>query len=164
MLAPTGHCTLRRIVEITDINVADTTLKLRDLKANLEVSAQKLMARLNASLAEGIAQLSADVVQDFDKIRGSVNYSFKPINLTTNKTRLSRLIQPWPYNFDLVSGTVRLSGRSSWKSAGSVFNTVKLALQNGGGYYDNILFSGINTELPLTLTPKLQMRIQLQFR
>ncbi len=82
--------------------------------------------------------------------------SDKVINLSMNNTRLSQIISPWPYPFDLVSGKIRIQANMSWARTKAFKLSTTVQLIDAGGMYNKLVFSGLNTEQNLDIFPILE--------
>ncbi|NOY15886.1 MAG: hypothetical protein GXP23_02935 [Gammaproteobacteria bacterium] len=91
---------------------------------------------------------------------GYADYSFDGIKPDNDKPLFGSLLKNWQQAFDIVSGTHSVKGRYRWwkKSKGQDAETLTLALtvDNAGGYYDDILFSGLNYKDRIELLPAIK--------
>jgi hypothetical protein len=66
------------------------------------------------------------------------------------------LLTPWPYPFDLYTGTLDLSSQAMW-SPGEDFRLITgIKLDDGGGSIGEVLFSGLFLDHELEILPRLR--------
>jgi len=91
---------------------------------------------------------------------GYADYSFSGITPDSGKPLISSLIKDWQQSFDLVSGTVSAKGRYSWwknkKGQDKERLVMDLKVDDAGGYYEGVLFSGLNYQDRLDILPDIK--------
>ncbi len=91
---------------------------------------------------------------------GHADYSFTEIKPDSAKPLFSSLLKNWQQPFDIVSGTHSFKGRYSWwknsKGHDNEKLTLALNINNAGGYYEEILFSGLNYTDSIELLPAIK--------
>ena len=82
--------------------------------------------------------------------------SLEPITLNPEKHKLSQLISPLPYPFDLVTGKINLGMDGVWSKKHDFKLTARVKIDDAGGHYDELLFSGLSLDHELELLPLIQ--------
>jgi len=92
-----------------------------------------------------------------DSGAGHATYSISDINPDDETPLFSSLLKNWQEPYDLVTGKLSINGRYRWwkslkgNDRESLFMNFKL--ENGGGYYEDVLFSGLNYSDQIELLP-----------
>ncbi len=88
---------------------------------------------------------------------GSASYSFSEIKPDSDNPLFSSILKDWKEPYDIVSGTLSASGEYRWWTGnrGSFRNKLdmKLNVSDAGGFYDGVLFSGLNYKDTIDLLP-----------
>ncbi len=91
---------------------------------------------------------------------GYADYSFSGIKPDSENPLISSLIKDWQQPFDLVSGTVSAKGRYRWwknkKGQDKEKLVMDLRVDDAGGYYEEVLFSGLNYKDRLDIYPDIK--------
>lgn len=80
------------------------------------------------------------------------------IDLNAGDYRLSQLMTPWPYSFDILTGILELSADAAWSRSHAFSLTTTSRLENTGGYFDELVFSGLSSEHGLEILPELKSK------
>ena len=130
--------------------------KLKDLAGSIKANAQKLNIFGNFKTALP-GQFVFSAIQD--NITRSGEFSVgttEAIALSAEDDRLSRLITPWPYPFDLTAGKLQISLSASWSAHDDNQQLIKIVLEDNGGSVGDILFSGLSLQHELAISPVLR--------
>ena len=138
-------------------NFQSRAFQLKDVAARIDASAKKLNVAGNFSSA--VVPGKFEFVLDHNLVMASGRLVIKPLkalDLNDENNKLSLLLVPWPYPFDLLSGKIKLSSNATWsqKSAFSLHTTINV--DNAGGNVGELLFSGLMFDHELEILPKLQ--------
>lgn len=91
---------------------------------------------------------------------GSATYSFSDINPNNDTPLFSSLLKDWQEPYDIVSGSLSIRGDYRWwkNSKGQDREKLNLNLNvsNAGGFYEGILFSGLDYKDSLEILPAIQ--------
>lgn len=107
---------------------------------------------------------SGEVHSDFrfnvDTGTGSATYSFSDINPNNDTPLFSSLLKDWKEPYDIVSGSLSIRGDYRWwknsKGQHREKLNVNLNVNNAGGFYEGILFSGLDYKDSLEILPAIQ--------
>jgi hypothetical protein len=92
--------------------------------------------------------------------KGKVSYSLPSISPGRDTPLISSLVKDWTEPFDINSGTIAASGHYQWQSEqegkDSEYLDVNLTIKNVGGFYDDMLFSGVNYAGTIELLPAIK--------
>lgn len=146
---------------ITSVKLAATydskTLTLSDIDVEIEVSEDKSDVRGHFSPAYLPGKFEFTVNTDFNTGEGKLAIKpIVPIELLAENDRLSTLLHPWPYPFDLVTGSINLAADASWSSGQDFALVTDIEVENAGGNVSEVLFSGLTHAHSLLITPELK--------
>ncbi|MCG6937688.1 MAG: YdbH domain-containing protein [Gammaproteobacteria bacterium] len=82
--------------------------------------------------------------------------SLNPLDLNAENSRLSQLLAHWPYPFDLLTGNIKLTLHASWSQQADFRLTSNIQFTDVGGYFNEIVFSGLSFDHELEILPELQ--------
>ena len=138
-------------------NFQSRAFQLKDVAARIDASAEKLNVAGNFSSA--VVPGTFEFILAHNLVRASGRLVIKPLkalDLNDENNKLSLLLVPWPYPFDLLSGKIKLSSNATWSqnSAFSLHTTINI--DNAGGNVGELLFSGLMFDHALEILPKLQ--------
>lgn len=129
---------------------------------NFVISGDALRAKFELSLAEGAGRLHGELRQPFGAGRGRVTFVLDALDFEEKRTPLSHFLSEWPYAFDLVAGKLALFGEFSWpqptsgRGPNANTGTLGIKLSDGGGFYQAVWFSGLDTDIVFRLDPKVR--------
>jgi hypothetical protein len=92
-----------------------------------------------------------------DSGAGNATYSVSDIDPDDKTPLFASLLKNWEEPYDLVTGKLSVKGKYRWwknpqgKNRGNLLMNLKL--KDGGGYYDGILFSGLDYSDQIELLP-----------
>jgi len=140
-----------------EIHYHSQVLKLADIAGRLTSNADTLDISGDFSTAKLPGQFTFAIDHNFRKAAGQFDIRpVKKLNLHRDNSKLSQLLTPWPYSFDLYTGTLSLSSHASW-SPGEAFRlTSGIKLDDGGGKIGEVLFSGLFLDHDLEILPRLR--------
>ncbi|MFW2438786.1 MAG: intermembrane phospholipid transport protein YdbH family protein [Arenicellales bacterium] len=94
---------------------------------------------------------------NLEKTAGSAHYSFSEIKPDSDNPLFSSILKGWNEPYDIVSGTLSASGEYRWWTSSRGLYRDKLDLNlnvsDAGGFYDGVLFSGLNYSDTIDLLP-----------
>jgi len=94
------------------------------------------------------------------KESGHVDYSFSGIKPDSDKPLFRRLMKGWQQPFDIVSGNVSAKGRYQWwknrKNQDTEKLNVEITVNEVGGFYEGVLFSGLSYKGSIDLLPDIK--------
>jgi hypothetical protein len=132
------------------------TLQLEEIATRLSSGSNKLEAGGNFSTANVPAKFSFALVHDFNKALGSLSIKpLKPLDLNTEHNKLSLLLTPWPYPFDLLSGNIKLTANATWSQGNDFSLTSRINLHDAGGHYGELVFSGLSFDHAFDILPNI---------
>jgi hypothetical protein len=138
------------------IGYGSQALQLEEFATRLSSSSGKLEADGNFSTAEVPAKFSFALVHDFNKALGSLSIKpLKPLELNNENNKLSLLLTPWPYPFDLLNGSIKLSADATWSQGNDFSLTSRVNLDDAGGHYGELVFSGLSFDHAFEILPKI---------
>jgi hypothetical protein len=132
--------------------------QITDISARVSANAGKLETSGNFSPARLNGKFEYNLVQNLDNRHAgklTIN-SITPVDLDTKDGKLSQLLQPWPYPFDLLSGNIDLHSRATWSQTGNFSLITAIRLADTGGYFNELVFSGLTFDHELEILPKIQ--------
>ena len=129
-----------------------------------ESSSHDKALELSGQLSCQSSQLSGEVLSRFQIDTGTgtgrASYSISDIIPDSEKPLFSSLLKNWVQPFDIVSGMLALKGEYRWwktsKGLDSESLIMDLNVTGAGGYYESILFSGLNYTDSITLLPSIK--------
>jgi len=141
------HFTDGKLIQIKARNVILHVTKTDEkIKFNGHLFSAELPAKFNVNGSQNIQHNHGMLMLGTDRA----------INLSAVSDRLSRLIRPWPYPADIISGTVAFHTSMQWWANKPFQLSTRLQMKNAGGFYQQMVFSGLNTVQDLNLLPVLQ--------
>jgi len=150
------------------IDYESQVLQLKGFTARVSADPDNLQADGNFSTAAVPSQFAFTLGHDFNKSHGRLSIKpLKLLDLNTENSKLSLLLTPWPYSFDLLSGSIRLTSDAAWSQNNDFRLTNRIKLVKAGGHYGELVFSGLSFEHELEILPDLRSirsgKINLQF-
>lgn len=140
-----------------EIRHLSQVLQLSDIAARLSASAQNLAASGDFSTASLAGKFIFTLDHDFNQSAGQLDLrQIKTFNLNTDNSKLSQLLTPWPYPFDLYSGKLDLAAQAAWSQDNEFMLTTRIKLDAGGGAIAAALFSGLSFDHQLQVAPRLR--------
>jgi len=132
-------------------------LQLADINAAINANAQQLQAQGNVSPGTLPGQFSFVLAHDLDSGMGSVSLApIAAINLSAEDDKLSKLLTPWPYPFDIYTGKIKLKAQSTWSNDKETRLSTDINVEDAGGNVNAILFSGLSFDHQLKILPILE--------
>ena len=138
------------------VNSQSRVFQVKDVAARIAANAKiiKVSGDFSPALAPGEFEFVLDhnLSRDYGKL--SIK-PLKPLDLNAENNKLSSLLVPWPYPFDLLSGKIKLSSDASWSQKGDFSLSTTINFDNTGGNVGKLLFSGLSFDQELEILPKL---------
>jgi hypothetical protein len=131
--------------------------QLKDVAAQIFASANKL--NISGNFSNAVVPGEFEFALNQNLARGAGRFSIrplKPLELNAENNKLSLLVVPWPYPFDLLSGKIKLSSQAAWSEKGAFSLSTTINIDNAGGNVGELLFSGLAFDHKLQILPKLQ--------
>ncbi len=131
--------------------------QVKDVAAQIVASAKKL--NVSGNFSSAVVPGEFEFALDHNLARGVGRFSMKPLkplDLNAENKKLSLLVMPWPYPFDLLSGKIKLSSQAAWSEKDAFSLSTTINIDNAGGYVGELLFSGLSFDHKLHILPKLQ--------
>ncbi len=133
------------------------TVMLDDIAAHLEVSPKTLQVDGRFSPAATSGKFAFTLAHRFYDTSGTLSVKpLEPINLGPEDHRLSQLLTPWSYAFDLLTGNVSMSANGKWHGEAPTRLTATIQLKDSGGHLDEIVFSGLSVDHELEILPEIR--------
>jgi hypothetical protein len=137
-------------------NFQSRAFKLKDVAARIAANAKTI--KVSGNFSPALVPGEFEFVLDHNLSRGygklSIN-PLKPLDLNAENNKLSLLLVPWPYPFDLLSGKIKLSSDASWSQKDDFSLSTTINIDNTGGNVGKLLFSGLSFDQELEILPKL---------
>ena len=142
--------------ELLELNYNAQTLQLKDIAARISANTNSLNIEGGFSPATLPGKFMFALDHNLTQGQGQVSVKpIKAINLNAENNRLSQLLTPWPYPFDLLTGEINLTSSAAWSQSSKSRLTTRLKLDETGGHYGEILFSGLSLDHEIEILPKL---------
>ncbi len=144
------------------LQMRDRVLPCQQVRMDFVVDRRALRGKFELGLAEGAGRLRGELRQPFGDGWGRVTFALGELNFEEEKTSLSQLLGGGPYVFDLLAGKLAVSGKLSWPQnaakgdRGITTGTLRIRLADGGGFYQKIWFSGLETDIIFRLAPSIR--------
>lgn len=129
-------------------------LNLADITSTITADAQTLHAVGRFSPATVPGQFNFELTHSISSSTGTV--AVKPaaaIELSAEQDKLSNLLTPWPYPFDLYTGSIELSADARWSKDKETRLDADISLKDGGGNAGSMVFSGLSFDHNLQILP-----------
>jgi hypothetical protein len=132
------------------------TLQLKDIATRISASSGNLQANGYFSTANVPGQFTFALAHDFDNESGRLSIkTLKPIDLSTGSSKLSQLLNPWTYPFDMLAGQIELTSSAAWSQNSDSRLTTRVRLDDAGGNYGELVFSGLSFDHELDVMPEI---------
>ena len=138
-------------------NFRSRVFQVKEIAVRIAANAKQLNVSGNFSAGEVPSEFEFSVGHNLTRGFGKLTIkSLTPLDLNAENNKLSLLLVPWPYPFDLLSGKINLSSHASWseKDAFCLYTTINV--DDAGGNVGDLLFSGLSFDHELQILPKLQ--------
>ena len=138
--------------------IRDKPLPGGDVLIEFQGNSKQLDLESTATLSQGRLILKGRARQPFDGGRGSAQLELAPVVFGESGFVLSRLLESWPYPFDIHAGRVDASVRSSWTRPAShgkreslhFENEVAVNAEGLAGRIKTMAFNDLDAHLTLT--------------
>ena len=115
------------------------------LKINGDISPDTIPAKFDFSVRHNLIKASGELT-----IR-----QHNPIDFTSDTAKLSQILTPWPYPFDILTGLIYLESDGKWSQDTPFSLTSNIKLEEIGGNINELLFSGLSFHHELEVLPDL---------
>ncbi len=134
-------------------------VQLKDIAVRISASAENLNLDGTFSPASVAGKFAFILQHKLKNKLGTLSIKpVKPLNFNDEDSRLSLLLTPWPYPFDVLSGNIKLSSEAAWSQQDKLNFSAKIKFEDVGGNVSEQLFSGLSFDHELELLPQLQSR------
>lgn len=131
-------------------------LQLKDIAARISANSDNLEVHGNFSTANLPGQFTFALGHDFDKKLGQLSINpLKPLDLNAENNKLSLLLTPWPYPFDMLAGNIELTSNAAWSQNSDFRLTTRIKLDDAGGHYGELVFSGLSFDHVFEVLPEI---------
>ena len=138
------------------VNFRSSSFKVKDIATRITADENKLNVSGNFSPAAVPGEFEFSLDHNLTRGFGKLSIKpLKPLDLNADNNKLSLLLVPWPYPFDLLSGKIILSSHASWSQKDSFSLNTAINVNNAGGNAGELLFSGLSFNHELQILPKL---------
>ena len=138
----------------------DTSASLSELnhcKLSLTLPTDRVQSEAQCRHEQLAAMVEGQFDYDTTSSSGTTTYRISDMTPHSERPLLRTLVKDWDEPYDLVSGQLSASGTYRW-TAKSERLDMDLSIRDAGGFYEVILFSGLNTQPRLTLLPDIATR------
>lgn len=144
--------------------VAQHALSPGQLFAQFNITGHALDLSTKFTAASGAFNIDSTIHHAFDSGSGSVRLILQPVPFRETGLHLGKLFLKWPYPFEVSSGQISGTASASWQTANPdrkskpVFSSQKLelVLNDIGGKWNEIVFSGLGNRISLAYDGKLR--------
>ena len=138
-------------------NFQSRVFQVKEIAARIAANAKQLNVSGNFFASEVPGEFEFSVDHNLARGFGKLSIKpLKPLDLNAENNKLSLLLVPWPYPFDLLSGKIKLSSHASWSQKDDFSLITAINVDNAGGNAGELLFSGLSFDHELQILPKLQ--------
>jgi hypothetical protein len=138
-------------------SAASDDWQLDNLKQTFALKGDLLKMRGSLDNTQRDIQIETSSKHDFKKQQGDTELRFKPINFD-RQDRLKNLLFPLALPLNVVTGAVDLTARARWTQSLEQWQTtvgIETQLNNLGGAYGEVFFSGVNGDLSMQVYPQI---------
>ena len=138
----------------------DSTIVLPGVRGSISLQENEVTA--SSVIFDDEGTLSAHVYASHNVATGEGSISIDDATLLFDVGELSGHFSKWPYAWDVVSGTLSSEFEANWKpgSTGTEYDAIMAYRADAlAGNYNDIVFSGLNTELAGSLNPEAGMTL-----
>jgi len=138
------------------VNAQSRAFQIKDVAARITANAKKIKVAGDFSTNDVPGEFEFAVEHNVTRGFGKLSLKpLKPLDINAENNKLSQLLEPWPYPFDLLSGKIKLSSDVTWSQKHDFSLSTKINVDNAGGNVGKLLFSGLSFDHELDILPKL---------
>ncbi len=153
----TWHYKGEASTDALSVNYDLKTLLLNDISAQISADAGSIEINGGLATANLPGRFDFTLAHSFTTKTGDLSVEqSEPIDLNTGDYRLSQLLKPWPYSFDLMAGKISLTAHAAWSQHDDFRLTSTIKLDEAGGQFEELVFSGLSTKHELEILPELR--------
>ena len=119
-----------------------------------------LTGKMSCAGNELPGKINTDFRYHLESEKGDANFSFPEIRPNSQSPLIRSIMNDWNEPFDIVSGDLSVSGNYRWWQSSSGKDqehlAINLTISGTGGFYENILFSGLEYSDRIDLLPVIQ--------
>ena len=142
----------------------DFVLPLNDCRMNMATLPEQNTTALNGEMYCQSSRQSGKIQSSFQfdtaSGAGRISYSIPEIKPNNETPLFNSFLKDWKEPYDLVSGNLSVSGEYRWWNNSNGQEREKLSLnlnvQNAGGFYEGILFSGLDYKDTIEILPTIK--------
>ena len=141
------------------VSAQSRSLSIANADAQVSLKPGRITSTGTVTMAGIPAKYRHTLVHDFLSKAGKL--AIEPIgamDLGAGDYRLSQLLAPWTYGFDLVAGQIWLTTDAAWSLHQDLDLVTRIKINDAGGRYDELVFSGLNADHNLNIAPQLVSR------
>jgi hypothetical protein len=144
------------------LHTRDLALPCQHVRMDFRADQATLRGKFEISLAEDAGRLDGELIQPLEEGSGRLTFALRPLDFGEEQASLSQFLREWPYAFDLIAGQLAISGELSWtqvtdqRDHDRMTGTLQIRLSEGGGFYQAVWFSGLESDIVLRLAPRLR--------
>jgi hypothetical protein len=143
------------------VDTAEAVLALRQCVTQVTVPDTRVSANLQCRIVRPDTSLSAQLDYSLENGKGKVRFETGKASPDSKTPLLRSLLKKWAEPFDIVSGSLSVSGRYDWDEQHESLSA-DVMVENAGGFYENILFSGMDYTASMELLPAIRSRKPVQ--
>jgi len=146
------------------IDLDGRKVQLQSARATLDLTPEKLDCEVSFSPTGIPGRFSGRL--NYEPSTGRGSFSLKTsqrLDLASSNSRLSNLLSPWPYPFDLDQGRIAGTVQGRWKPGSPLVLDGFISITKGAGYYQKHLFEGLELRQDLAILPTLRSRSRGSF-
>ncbi|MGB5396749.1 MAG: YdbH domain-containing protein [Gammaproteobacteria bacterium] len=146
------------------LNLPEQTLRLKQLSTHILANNQHVSLDGSFAPAKLPGKFSFTAKHNLITAAGTLVMDPQtPININADTHKLSQLLSPWPWPFDLLAGALNLSARAHWSQKNDFTLSTRIKLDDAGGTMGELLFSGLSFDHELGIQPSLRSLRPTQF-
>ncbi len=155
--ADTWQYTGDHSIALLKLDYESQSTRFKDINAHVTANPDNVNIAGEISTATVPGRFSFDMVHNFAS--GDGRLALTPslaINLNEENHSLSQLLTPWPYAFDLLTGSIELSAQAAWSKHDDFSLASTVRFDAAGGHVGEIIFSGLRFTHKLEILPAMR--------
>ncbi|MGH1542812.1 MAG: intermembrane phospholipid transport protein YdbH family protein [Arenicella sp.] len=142
-----------------NISTTDNSFQIFQLQQQYSFDGEKIHITGTFDETQRGLQATNDLKHNLDSERGDAVFNLSDIVVDSSQ-RWQQLMQEISVPVDIVTGQVGVETKASWalKESSAPDINARIQLQDIGGVYDEIYFSGVQADLAMQLYPSIQTR------
>jgi hypothetical protein len=135
------------------------TIALPGVKGKISLEGDAFAAKVTTTNL--LRQASIEATHNLKSGAGRMSMSGGAMSF--NRKTLSKRVSPWQQDWNLIDGTVSVDAEADWASPGSTMHLdakTSVRLENIAGYFSDIAFTGLSTNIEATYNDASGMEIE----